>query len=91
MQDQSLPDPTSATLPDERVRGEIVNDSAVFIDRSIRAVFHTILEAVVLVVLVIYLFLGNASATLIPALALPLRVPALQRQAPRAQRAYPRR
>ena len=30
MQDQSLPDPTSATLPDERVRGEIVNDSQTF-------------------------------------------------------------
>ena len=30
MQDQPLPDPTSATLPDERVRGEIVNDSQTF-------------------------------------------------------------
>ena len=30
MQDQSLPDPASATLPDERVRGEIVNDSHTF-------------------------------------------------------------
>ncbi|MBS7549133.1 galactan export ABC transporter permease subunit Wzm/RfbD [Dietzia massiliensis] len=30
MQDQPLPDPTSATLPDERVRGEIVNDSHTF-------------------------------------------------------------
>jgi len=30
VQDQSLPDPTSATLPDERVRGEIVNDSHTF-------------------------------------------------------------
>ena len=30
MQDQSLPDPTSTTLPDERVRGEIVNDSQTF-------------------------------------------------------------
>ena len=30
MPDQSLPDPTSATLPDERVRGEIVNDSHTF-------------------------------------------------------------
>ena len=30
MQDQSLPDPTSATLPDERVSEEIVNDSQTF-------------------------------------------------------------
>lgn len=30
MQDQSHPDATSATLPDERARGEIVNDSQTF-------------------------------------------------------------
>lgn len=30
MQDQPLPDPTAATLPDERVHGEIVNDSQTF-------------------------------------------------------------
>ncbi|MCD2264093.1 ABC transporter permease [Dietzia aurantiaca] len=30
MQDQSHPDTTSATLPDERARGEIVNDSQTF-------------------------------------------------------------
>src|SRR3954462_7499783 len=33
----------------EGMRGEVVNDSSVFIERSIKAVFHTILEAVVLV------------------------------------------
>lgn len=30
MQDQSLPDPAAVALPDERVRGEIVNDSHTF-------------------------------------------------------------
>ena len=30
MQDQPFPDPAAATLPDERVRGEIVNDSHTF-------------------------------------------------------------
>ncbi|MDX2357772.1 ABC transporter permease [Dietzia sp. PP-33] len=30
MQDQPTPDPAAATLPDERVRGEIVNDSHTF-------------------------------------------------------------
>ena len=30
MHDQPLPDPAAATLPDERVRGEIVNDSHTF-------------------------------------------------------------
>ena len=56
----------------EGMRGEIVNDSAVFIDRSIRAVFHTILEAVVLVVLVILFFLRTARATIIPVVTIPV-------------------
>ncbi|UEM05960.1 efflux RND transporter permease subunit [Skermanella rosea] len=56
----------------EGMRGEIVNDSAVFIDRSIQAVFHTILEAVVLVVLVILFFLRTARATIIPVVTIPV-------------------
>ena len=45
---------------------EIGNDSAVFIERSIEAVFHTIVEAIALVVLVILFFLRSFRATLIP-------------------------
>ncbi len=47
-------------------------DSSIFISRSIDSVFTTIFEAVALVVLVIFLFLRNARATLIPLLTIPV-------------------
>jgi multidrug efflux pump len=52
--------------------GEIGSDSAVFIDRSIKAVFTTIGEAIVLVVLVILFFLRSFRASLIPAVTIPI-------------------
>ncbi|WAC29223.1 efflux RND transporter permease subunit [Ancylobacter sp. SL191] len=60
---QSLPEGMSATVG---------NDNAVFIDRSIKSVFHTIFEAVVLVVLVIVLFLRSWRASLIPIVTIPI-------------------
>ena len=56
----------------EGMRGEVVNDSSVFIERSIQAVFHTILEAVVLVVLVILFFLRTGRASIIPVVTIPV-------------------
>ncbi len=47
-------------------------DSTVFIDRSINAVFQTILEAVALVALVIFLFLRSWRATIIPLVTIPV-------------------
>ncbi|MBB5686548.1 efflux RND transporter permease subunit [Sphingobium boeckii] len=47
-------------------------DDALFISRAIDRVWETLLEAAVLVVLVIFLFLGNARATLIPAVTVPI-------------------
>ena len=47
-------------------------DSSVFIDRSIKSVFRTVAEAVVLVALVIFFFLRNLRATLIPLVTIPL-------------------
>jgi len=44
----------------------VAYDASVFIDRSIDSVFKTVAEAVVLVVLVIFFFLRNLRATLIP-------------------------
>ena len=61
----------NASLP-EGLTGEIGNDSAVFIDRSIKAVFYAIGEAVVLVVLVILFFLRSFRASLIPAVTIPI-------------------
>ncbi len=47
-------------------------DSSLFIDRAINSVWITLAEAAVLVVLVIYAFLGNLRATLIPAVTVPI-------------------
>jgi len=47
-------------------------DTSLFIDRSIASVFETIGEAIVLVVLVIYFFLRNLRATLIPMVTIPV-------------------
>ena len=60
---QSLPQGLSASIG---------NDSAVFIDRSIKAVYHTIAEAIVLVVLVIVFFLRSLRASLVPIVTIPI-------------------
>ena len=51
---------------------KVAYDSSVFIARSIEGVFHTILEAVVLVVLVIFLFLRSVRSTIIPLVTIPV-------------------
>src|SRR6266850_978451 len=48
------------------------NDITPFINISIQEVVKTLLEGIALVVLVMYLFLQNARATLIPAIAVPV-------------------
>ena len=59
------------TLPDNIF---IVNsyDSSVFIAESINEVYNTLAIAMIMVIVVIYLFLGNVRATLIPALTVPV-------------------
>lgn len=47
-------------------------DTSIFIDRSIKAVYQTILEAVGLVVLIIFVFLRSFRATLIPLVTIPV-------------------
>jgi multidrug efflux pump len=47
-------------------------DSAVFIEESTKNVFQTIIEAMVLVALVIFVFLRNLRATLIPLVTIPI-------------------
>ena len=47
-------------------------DTSEFIDISIREVVKTLAEALLLVFLVIYLFLGNLRATLIPVIVIPV-------------------
>ncbi len=50
----------------------IANDNSVFIDRSIKNVYRTIAEAVVLVALVIFVFLRTARASIIPIVTIPV-------------------
>jgi len=47
-------------------------DSTTFVTDTIREVLKTLGEAFVLVVIVVYLFLGNLRATIIPAVAVPV-------------------
>lgn len=60
-----------ADLPDD-ISIDIANDNSVFIDRSIRSVFTTIVEAVVLVSLVIFVFLRTVRASIIPIITIPV-------------------
>lgn len=47
-------------------------DSSIFIQGSIDEVYNTLIIAMLMVVLVIFLFLGNVRATLIPAITVPV-------------------
>src|SRR5215475_13254470 len=51
---------------------KITYDTTVFVNESIHEVVKTLFEAFVLVVIVVFLFLGNLRATLIPAIAVPV-------------------
>ncbi|HLL17532.1 MAG TPA: efflux RND transporter permease subunit [Rubrivivax sp.] len=48
------------------------NDNSVFIDRSIKAVYKTVAEAVVLVALVVFVFLRTLRASVIPLVTIPV-------------------
>lgn len=50
----------------------IVQDNTQFIKESMQKVAHTFFEALILVILVVFLFLGSWRATLIPMLAVPV-------------------
>ena len=54
------------------IRGIVSSDSTPFVRASIREVVVTLFEAMLLVVLVMFVFLQNLRATLIPAIAVPV-------------------
>jgi HAE1 family hydrophobic/amphiphilic exporter-1 len=60
--DQELPD---------GIKIAIAYDGATALNESIRSIFHTIFEAICLVSVVIYLFLGNIRVALIPIVTIP--------------------
>jgi len=49
-----------------------IYDTTLFVKATIEVVIHTLFEAFVLVVLVVYLFLGSFRATVIPMIAVPV-------------------
>ena len=63
----------SGTLP-EGTEIYTAFDTTTFISASVERVYHTLVEALVLVLLVIWLFLGSMRAALIPALTVPVCV-----------------
>jgi len=52
--------------------GQIVYDSTDFINTSIKEVVKTLVEALLIVTVVIFLFLGSLRAVLVPVIAMPL-------------------
>ncbi len=58
----------------EGITYNIPYDTTLFVNVSIEEVVHTFFEAVVLVILVVYLFLQKFRATLIPILAVPVSI-----------------
>lgn len=60
-----------ADLPGD-ISIDIANDNSLFIDRSVKNVYHTIAEAIVLVALVIFVFLRTVRASIIPIITIPV-------------------
>jgi hydrophobe/amphiphile efflux-1 (HAE1) family protein len=56
----------------EDVAWKVTYDPTIFVTDTVHEVKKTLLEAFILVVIVVYLFLGNLRATLIPTLAVPV-------------------
>jgi hydrophobe/amphiphile efflux-1 (HAE1) family protein len=54
------------------LKSKVVYDSTTFVSDTIAEVLKTLAEAFVLVVVVVFLFLGTARATIIPAIAVPV-------------------
>lgn len=53
---------------------EIAFDGSIYVERALADVNQTILEAIALVVIIIFLFLGSLRATIIPATAIPVSI-----------------
>lgn len=62
----------SQSFPKDAVAWSIPYDTSKFVDVSIREVVHTLIIAMLLVFVVMYLFLENLRATLIPAIVMPI-------------------
>ncbi len=63
----------SETFP-EGLKYAIYYDTTIFVEDAIEAVYHTLFEAGFLVLIVIFVFLQNPRATLIPAVTIPVTI-----------------
>ncbi len=63
----------SQTFP-EGLKYAIYYDTTIFVEDAIEAVYHTLFEAGLLVLIVIFVFLQNLRATLIPAFTIPVTI-----------------
>src|ERR1700733_3373957 len=60
-----------AQLP-HGLNGEIVYDSTEFVNSAITEVIHSLLQALAIVTVVVFLFLGSVRSSIIPTVAIPL-------------------
>ncbi|MBR2815390.1 MAG: multidrug efflux RND transporter permease subunit [Reyranella sp.] len=58
-------------LPED-VAYDVMYDTTVFVEATIESVVHTLFEAFILVGIVVFVFLGNFRATIIPIVAVPV-------------------
>jgi len=58
----------------EDLEYKIPYDTTVFVKDSIQSVVETLFEAFVLVIIVVFLFLGNFRATIVPSVAVPVSI-----------------
>lgn len=66
-------DELSKSFPPE-IKWSVSYDTTRFVTASVDLVLHTFVEAFVLVLIVVYLFLGSMRATIIPLLAIPVSI-----------------
>lgn len=72
---RELADRMSATLP-KGMNIALAFDSTVFVDAAVEEVYKTLAEAIGLVLLVVFVFLGSVRASLIPAVTVPVCITA---------------
>ena len=73
IQAKKVIDEATKTFP-AGIKYKVTIDANDFLDSSISKVLHTLLEAFILVFLVVFVFLQNFRATLIPAIAVPVAI-----------------
>ena len=73
IQAKKVLDEASKTFP-AGIKYKITIDANDFLDSSISKVLHTLLEAFILVFIVVFVFLQNFRATLIPAISVPVSI-----------------